>query len=128
MPLSGVSDNIAGISCDGCLPTPLGCAWPFTASCDELCDAECNADIADAAAADDGAAEGLAVDNPDTGSAFPPAAGHKPRPFFLRAPESPLDMPFVCGCVEIVDVEEADEFEDSDDEELERWTAFRVGT
>ena len=54
----------------------------------------CNAEIADAADGPDGAAEtdGLAVDNPDTGSDF--EVGQSPLPPFLRMPVSALERPF----------------------------------
>ena len=87
----------------------------------------CSADIAEAAEAPDGAADtdGLAVESPETGSAFD--EGHKPLlPGFLRTPFSPLGKPFgwLAG-EEIVDADELEEVDDKDEEELLRCTFFR---
>ena len=85
--------------------------------------------MADAAAPEDGAAEGLAVERPETGSALPPEGSHRPLAAFLFIPFSAFGViPFGCGCAERVDVEEVEELEDSEEEELERWTDFRCGT
>ena len=122
---------MAELSCPCGRDTPFCIVWDTPFCCEGTSgDGECSAVIADAAEGPE-LAEGMgcerAVDMPEMGSALD--GGHSPRGAFLRAHVDPSPCctgppPFVCAEeVDIVLLDDA--VDESDDDELARWTLFR---